>query len=113
MLTRNRHSKKKPLAPRPSAPATWKLQDAKARFSEVVRRAQAEGPQRVTVHGKAAVVIVSAEKYAKSQAPAQDKRTGAELIKAMQQARKLGLKLKPARFYLSARPPIDFSDGER
>ena len=26
----------------------WKLEDAKARFSEVVRRAQSEGPQRVT-----------------------------------------------------------------
>ena len=29
----------------------WKLEDAKARFSEVVRRAQAEGPQYVTVRG--------------------------------------------------------------
>ena len=27
----------------------WKLEDAKARFSEVVRRAQSESPQRVTV----------------------------------------------------------------
>jgi antitoxin Phd len=38
----------------------WKLEDAKARFSEVVRRAQSEGPQRVTVRGKDAVVIISA-----------------------------------------------------
>src|SRR5438270_874857 len=36
---------------------TWKLQDAKARFSEVVRRAQAGEPQHVTVHGKEAVVV--------------------------------------------------------
>jgi prevent-host-death family protein len=41
----------------------WKLQDAKARFSEVVRRARAGEPQRVTVHGKDAVVIVDAERY--------------------------------------------------
>ena len=41
----------------------WKLQDAKARFSELVRRARAGKPQRVTVHGKDAVVIVDAERY--------------------------------------------------
>ena len=41
----------------------WKLQDAKAHFSEVVREAQRHGPQRVTVHGKDAVVILSAADY--------------------------------------------------
>jgi antitoxin Phd len=39
----------------------WKLEDAKARFSEVVRRARTEGPQRVTVRGREVVVIISAE----------------------------------------------------
>lgn len=39
----------------------WRLQDAKARFSEVVRRARTEGPQRVTVRGRDAVVVISAE----------------------------------------------------
>jgi antitoxin Phd len=38
---------------------SWKLEDAKARFSEVVRRARSEGPQRVTVRGKEAVVVIS------------------------------------------------------
>jgi prevent-host-death family protein len=41
----------------------WRLQDAKARFSEVVRRARDSGPQRVTLHGRDAVVIVSAETW--------------------------------------------------
>ena len=41
----------------------WKLQDAKARFSELVRRARAGKPQRVTVHGKDAVMVVDAERY--------------------------------------------------
>jgi prevent-host-death family protein len=41
----------------------WKLQDAKARFSELVRRARAGRPQRVTVHGKRAVVIVDPERF--------------------------------------------------
>jgi len=43
----------------------WKLQDAKAHFSQVVREAQQQGPQRVTLHGKDAVVILSAEDYAR------------------------------------------------
>ena len=41
--------------------AAWKLEDAKARFSELVRRARAEGPQRVTVRGADAVVVIAAE----------------------------------------------------
>lgn len=45
------------------AAGTWKLQDAKARFSELVRQARAQGPQRVTVHGRDAVVVLSAEDY--------------------------------------------------
>jgi prevent-host-death family protein len=42
----------------------WQLQDAKNRFSELVRRAQSEGPQTVTVHGKPAAVVLSADAYA-------------------------------------------------
>jgi antitoxin Phd len=42
---------------------TWKLQEAKARFSEVVRRARAGEPQRVTVHGKEAVVIFDPTRF--------------------------------------------------
>jgi antitoxin Phd len=39
---------------------TWKLEEAKAKFSEVVRRAQDQGPQYVTVRGKQAVAIIDA-----------------------------------------------------
>ncbi len=42
---------------------TWKLEDAKARFSEVVRLARDVGPQRVTVRGRPAVVIVAADEF--------------------------------------------------
>lgn len=41
--------------------AGWKLQDAKARFGELVRRARTEGPQRVTVRGHDAVVVIAAD----------------------------------------------------
>ena len=42
---------------------TWKLQDAKARFSELVREARKGEPQRVTVHGKDAVVVVDPTRF--------------------------------------------------
>lgn len=41
---------------------TWRLAEAKNRFSEVVRRALAEGPQRVTRRGDA-VIVMSEEEY--------------------------------------------------
>jgi len=43
------------------AGAAWKLEDAKAQFSEVVRRARTEGPQHVTVRGQEAVVAIAVE----------------------------------------------------
>jgi antitoxin Phd len=51
-------------------PLTWKLEDAKARFSEVVRLARTEGPQRVTVRGKDAVVVIAVETLEKLLPPA-------------------------------------------
>ncbi len=43
----------------------WKLQDAKARFSQLVRLASEAGPQRVTVNGREKAVILSAEEYSR------------------------------------------------
>lgn len=48
---------------------TWKLEDAKNRFSEVVRLALAHEPQRVTRNGREAVVILSADDYEQLVAP--------------------------------------------
>ena len=47
----------------PTPAPGWKLGEAKAKFSELVRLATAGQPQRVTVHGKDAVVIVAAETF--------------------------------------------------
>jgi antitoxin Phd len=41
----------------------WKMEDAKNRFSEVVRRAASEGPQFVTKHGREAAVVMGVEEY--------------------------------------------------
>ena len=43
----------------------WKLQDAKAKFSQVVEDALKIGPQFVTRRGHKAVVVVSVEEYEK------------------------------------------------
>ncbi len=45
--------------------ATGRLEEAKARFSEVVRRAHDQGPQYVTVRGKKAVAIIDAAELAR------------------------------------------------
>ena len=42
---------------------SWQLQEAKQRFSELVRRALDEGPQVVTRRGEEAVVVVSAREF--------------------------------------------------
>jgi antitoxin Phd len=48
---------------RAGATGVWALQDAKARFSEVFRMARSKGPQRVTRHGREAVVVIPAEQF--------------------------------------------------
>jgi antitoxin Phd len=42
---------------------TWQLQEAKARFSEVVERALEGEPQHVTRRGEEAVVVLSHQEY--------------------------------------------------
>jgi antitoxin Phd len=42
---------------------SWQIQTAKARFSEVFRRARIEGPQRIRRQGKEGVVMVAEEQY--------------------------------------------------
>jgi antitoxin Phd len=43
----------------------WQIQDAKAHFSELFRRACSEGPQYVTRKGKETVVMIRAEEFEK------------------------------------------------
>lgn len=41
----------------------WQLQQAKNGFSQLIKEAIGGAPQRVTLHGKPAAVVVSAEEY--------------------------------------------------
>jgi prevent-host-death family protein len=43
--------------------ATWQLQTAKARLSELLRSSELEGPQEITLHGRAAAVVLSKADY--------------------------------------------------
>ena len=44
---------------------TWHLQEAKGKFSEVVKNAQNQGPQNITVHGELVAVLISRRDYLK------------------------------------------------
>lgn len=77
---------------RPKA-GLWPLQDAKARFSELVRRVHSEGPQRVTVHGRDEVVVISAEEFRRLKGDL----TGEALIAAMQASPYRDIDLEPGR----------------
>ena len=50
---------------------TYSLQDAKAKFSELVDLSLAEGAQTVTRHGKNVVVVVPYDEYRRLTAPRQ------------------------------------------
>jgi prevent-host-death family protein len=75
------------------SPNRWRLQDAKARFSEVVRLAHSTGPQHVTLHGRDAVVIVDAAEFQRLQG----QRTGQLLIDALQASPHRDIELAPRR----------------
>lgn len=60
------------FAKRPRTTRTeWRLEEAKARFSEVVRKARSEGPQRVTLKGRDAVVVIAADAFDRLLPPAE------------------------------------------
>lgn len=82
---------KRPKPPRP--PGRWPLQDAKARFSELVRRVHSEGPQHVTVHGRDEVVVVAAEEFRRLKG----ERSGEALIAAMQASPHRDIDIEPER----------------
>ena len=74
-------------------PGRWLLQDAKARFSELVRRVRSEGPQRVTVHGRDEVVVIAAEEFRRLKGDL----TGEALIAAMQASPYRDIDIEPRR----------------
>ena len=76
----------------------WLLQDAKARFSELVRKVRSEGPQHVTVHGRDEVVVVAAEEFRRLKGS----HSGQSLIDAIQSSPYREIEIQPQR----TTPPV-------
>jgi prevent-host-death family protein len=74
-------------------PGRWLLQDAKARFSELVRRVRSEGPQHVTVHGREEVVVITAEDFRRLNGDL----TGEALVAAIQASPYRDIDIEPRR----------------
>jgi antitoxin Phd len=62
-MAKPKQPKKQAGIRRPTTKGLWQLQSAKARFSELFRRARSAGPQLITRRGKEAVVLISNEEY--------------------------------------------------
>ena len=77
----------------------WRLQDAKARFSELVRLAHSDGPQEVTLHGRNAVVVIDSDEFQRLQGG----RTGQLLIDALQASPHRKVELEPRRAAMPVR----------
>lgn len=41
----------------------WTVAEAKAKFSELLHRAQSEGPQRITRHGRTTAIVISGDAW--------------------------------------------------
>ncbi len=80
-------------------PSYWLLQDAKARLSELVRLVRSEGPQHVTVHGRDAVVVISAEEFRRLTGGL----TGQALIDALQASPHRDIDFEPGRAIMPVR----------
>jgi prevent-host-death family protein len=79
-----------PAASLKLAGESWQIQSAKARFSEVFRRARTDGPQRITRQGKEGVVMVAEEQYERLVGKAHQPRN---LVQFFRQSPLVGVKL--------------------
>ena len=86
--------------------ATWQLQDAKARFSELVDKAEKEGAQVITRRGVETAVIIPIEEWKRLKASTRPS------IKEVLLSREFIFddlqKQIPARGKLRLRKPIEF-----
>jgi|SRR5271169_3812730 len=103
-MTRNSKSSSAEPRRRRRSPKSgqWLLQDAKARFSELVRRVRSEGPQHVTVHGRDEVVVISAEEFRRLKGDL----TGKSLIAVMQASPHREIDIEPKRTPLPVRKVV-------
>jgi prevent-host-death family protein len=99
LVSMTRMTKPSPSKKSPRSPGHWPLQDAKARFSELVRRVRSEGPQHITVHGRDEVVVMAAEEFRRLRGD----RTGEALVAALQASPYREIDVAPKRERLPVR----------
>ena len=81
---------------------SWQLQEAKDQLSRIVATARTRRPQTITVHGKDAVVVLSAETYRKLRKPK------GSLVEFFQRSPLRGVDLKVKRSRDTGRKPVKF-----
>lgn len=94
-----RKSPTQAAAPAKAALGRWRLQDAKARFSELVRLARSDGPQHVTLHDRDVVVVIDSGEFHRLMAG----RAGQLLIDAMHASPHREIDLEPRRASMPVR----------
>jgi prevent-host-death family protein len=77
----------------------WFLRNAKARFIELVRRLRGDCPQRLTMHGRGEVVVISIEDFC----GLKGERSGEALIVAMKGSPNRDIDIGPKRAIMPAR----------
>ena len=73
---------------------SWQIQTAKARFSELFRRARTDGPQLITRQGKEGVVMISDEQYDRLMAKSRQPKS---LVQFFQESPLVGVELNLER----------------
>lgn len=81
----------------------WQLQEAKQRFSELIRSVETDGPQFVTRHGEEVAAVISIAEYRRLRGGGGDFK--AFLRSAPDLDLAIGRSVEPARV-------IDLSEGE-
>ncbi len=83
--------------------ATWQLQEAKAKLSEVIDSAESSGPQVITRRGVEAAVVVPIEQWRKMQ----QKKRKRTLLEVLQSGPQFDLQIPP-RGQWKMRKPVKF-----
>ena len=99
LVSMTRKSPAQETAPAQPPRGRWRLQDAKARFSELVRLAHSDGPQHVTLHGRDAVVVIDSAEFHRLKGG----RTGQSLIDALQASPHRAIEIAPRRTAMPVR----------
>ncbi len=88
--------------------STWQLQTAKARLSEVLRRAKSDGPQTITLHGHAEAMVLSVADYRALKGEAEPPKTALDIFRPIWG---LGLDLDIGPRHPSGGRDVDFEGG--